>query len=274
MTPNGIARIGLFGRGRLGQAVMDQIDRTRGVELAWVAGRGEPPGAGADVALDASSGAAVAEHLRWALDTGTPLAIGATGWDTAVVGALAGRPLGIGVMVAPNFSLAVALMRRAALALGRLAAMEPDADLSVMERHHSGKSDSPSGTAKLLASALAEGSGRYRGWSSGTAEPGAVGIASLRAGRTVGYHEIRYEAPFETIVLSHEALARGLYARGALEALVWLRDKRGVFSFDDFAAEVVDPLFYPQAGIAHRDYPFRTGRGEEGSTWTRRALGA
>ncbi|PKL23746.1 MAG: hypothetical protein CVV47_13105 [Spirochaetae bacterium HGW-Spirochaetae-3] len=272
MTTNENVRIGLFGRGRLGTAVVERIGLTPGVELAWVAGRGEPPCAGADVVLDASSGSAVAEHLRWALETGTSLAIGATGWDTSVVDALAGRPLDIGVMVAPNFSLAVALMRRSALALGRLAARESDADLSVMERHHSGKVDSPSGTAKLLASALADGSGRHRGWISGAAETGAISIASLRSGQTVGYHEIRYEAPFETIVLSHEALSRGLYARGALEALVWLRNRRGVYSFDDFAAEVVDPLFYPRNEDQYRDNPFLTGEREGGSVWTRRAV--
>jgi len=248
MSASAALNVGIFGRGRLGSAVAALIGRTPGLGLAWTVGRGESPGQGADVALDASAAGAVGVHLAWAIATGTPLVVGTTGWDRSLIERLDQASLGIGVMVAPNFSLAVAFMRRAALALGRLAALEPDADLSIMERHHRAKADSPSGTARLLATAMAEGSGRRLGWNPGRAELDAIAIASLRSGMTVGYHELRYEAPRETIVLSHEALNRELFARGALEALLWIRDKRGLYSFDDLASSLIDPLFLPQAG--------------------------
>ena len=261
MSAPGTARVGIVGRGRLGAAVAALIGRTPGMELAWTAGRGEAPGTGADVVLDASAAGAVGEHLAWALATGTPLVIGTTGWDRSLVERLDQETLCAGVMVAPNFSIAVAFMRRAALALGRLAALEPDADLSIMERHHRAKADSPSGTAKSLAAAMAEGSGRHGGWNAGRAEPGSINVASLRSGLAVGYHELRYEAPYETIVLAHEALNRELFARGAVEALLWIRDRRGVFSFDDMASDIIDPLFLPSAGIhARHEDPSLAGR--------------
>jgi len=241
-------RIGIFGRGRLGAAVAALVERTPGMVLAWTAGSCDAPGKGADAALDASASGAVSGHVGWAIESGTALVIGATGWDSSIVESLDAGALSIGIMTAPNFSMAVALMRRAAFALGRFAAREPGADLSVLERHHAGKADAPSGTATLLAAALASGSGRHQGWTTGRAEQGTINIASLRSGSTVGYHELRYEAPMENLVFSHEAFSRDVFARGALEALLWIRGRRGIFRFDDMAAEIMDELFFPGRG--------------------------
>lgn len=241
-------RIGIFGRGRLGSAVAALVERTPGMELAWSAGSGDAPGKRADVVLDASASGAVSGHVGWAIESGTTLVIGTTGWDSSIVDTLDAEALSIGIMVAPNFSVSVAFMRRVALALGRFAAREPGADLSVLERHHAGKADAPSGTATLLAAALSDGSGRHRGWTTGRAEQGKINIASLRSGSTVGYHELRYEAPMENLVFSHEAFNRDVFARGAIEALLWIRGRRGIFRFDDMATEIIDGLFSPGRG--------------------------
>ena len=59
----------------------------------------------------------------------------------------------------------------------------------------------------------------------------------------IGYHEIRYETGADNIVLSHEADSRDLFAKGALVALRWMKGRKGLFGFDDVAADVIDPLF-------------------------------
>ncbi|MFZ4616208.1 MAG: aspartate kinase [Rectinemataceae bacterium] len=240
-----LLRVGVFGRGRLGSAVASLVQREAGMSLAWCIGRSAPPDTDVDVVLDVSAAAAVPQHLEWALATKVDLVIGATGWDR---GLLFDRPAaveeaGIGILVAPNFSLAVAFMRRAAMALGRLAELDSEAELGVVERHHGGKADAPSGTAKLLAAALAEGCQRYSGWGQGKAEEGCINVASLRSGREIGYHELRFEAASETIVLSHEAKSRDIFARGALRAIAWIHGRHGIFTFDDMATKVIDPLF-------------------------------
>jgi 4-hydroxy-tetrahydrodipicolinate reductase len=232
-------RIGIFGRGRLGNAVAALAGREKDLEIAWHVDLGEEPSGKVDAALDASAAAAVAGHLAWAAATGTDLVIAATGWDRSI---LVPSP-GIGVMASPNFSLSVAFMRRASVALGRFAALEADSSLAIVERHHSAKADAPSGTAKHLAEALIQGCPRYSGWNQGRAEEGKINIASLRAGLEVGYHEIRYETGVDNIVLSHEADSRDLFAKGALVALRWIMGRKGLFSFDDVAADVIDPLF-------------------------------
>lgn len=267
-------RVGIFGRGRLAQAVAEALEARRAklgaggeaMELAWSLGRGEAVPSAVDVALDASSGEAVGAHLSWALDAGTDLVIGATGWDRALLGSAgldAAQRATIGVLTAPNFSLGVAFMRSLALALGRFSALDPDSDLAVLERHHRAKADAPSGTAKLLASALAEGSRRrgdglgsggqsgdgFSGWAPSPAKAGEIPVASIRAGKEVGYHELRYESELETIVISHEAKSRALFASGAIASLLWIRGRKGLYSFDDMAGEIIGPLFEGIASV-------------------------
>lgn len=234
-------RFGVFGRGRLGSAIASAAAGREGLELAWALGRGEEPRGEVEAAIDASGAEGVADRARWAIDNGVDLVIAATGWDES---ALEGLDFGrTGLLVAPNLSLSVAFMRRAALALGRFAALDRGADLSIVERHHRMKADAPSGTAKSLAAALIEGCPRYAGWSQGRAEAGLINIASLRSGGCVGYHELRLESEAERIVLSHEAMSRGVFAEGALQALLWIRGRKGRYAFDDLAAEIISQVF-------------------------------
>jgi len=232
-------RVGIFGRGRLGSAAAALVGSAPDLELAWVEGREAGPRSPVDVALDASAAAAVEAHLAWARDARVDFVIGTTGWPISVLGE---APRESGVMTAPNFSLAVAFARRVALALGRFAALD-GAELAVLERHHGGKADAPSGTAKLLAEALVAGDPAYSGWTDKPRESGKIPVASLRAGAEIGYHELRLEGALERIVFSHQALSRELFAQGALRALRWIHGRKGLFAFDDLASELLDGVF-------------------------------
>jgi 4-hydroxy-tetrahydrodipicolinate reductase len=236
-------KIGIFGRGKLGGAVAALAAKEKNLELAWVVDLGEEPSGAVDAVLDASAAAAVPAHLKWAMETGTNIVVAATGWEASVLDPVKAAPGRIGVMTSPNFSLSVAFMKRAAMAMGRLAALEAGSSLAIVERHHAAKADAPSGTAKHLAEALVQGCPRYSGWNQGRAEEGRINIASLRAGAEVGYHEIRLETGADALVLSHHAYSRDLFAGGALIALRWIAGKKGLFTFDDVAADVIDPLF-------------------------------
>jgi 4-hydroxy-tetrahydrodipicolinate reductase len=130
-------RIGIFGRGRLGSA----IGELAGDRLQWQVSREKPPATRVDVAIEASSGAVVEQRLEWAIDRGVGLVIGSTGWSLPDLRQRVGDR--IGVLVAPNFSLTVALYRRFASALARYAAQSEDRDLYVIEHHHARKKDAP-----------------------------------------------------------------------------------------------------------------------------------
>ncbi len=231
-------RIGLFGKGRLATAIANQ----GGDAIVWQVARETPPAAPVDVAIEASSGAAVPARLQWALATGTPLVIGSTGWDLPDLEARTAQR--IGVVTAPNFSLGVALVRRLSLAVARFAALDPTRDPYVIEHHQAKKHDAPSGTAKLLARTLIEGCPRKTAWKvGGPLRPDELSVAVVRAGSTYSEHRVGIDAPDEVIEVVHTARSAMAFASGALTAAAWIRGKKGVFTMDDVARSVLDPLF-------------------------------
>lgn len=241
---NAAPRIGLFGKGRLGNAIAARL----GDRLAWHVARQEPPAERVDVAIEASSGDAVPARLAWALEHGTPLVIGSTGWDLPDLAARVGDR--IGVVTAPNFSLGIALLRRFALVLARFAALDPARDPYLVEHHRREKHDAPSGTAKLLAATVLDGCPQKRAWSvGGPLQPDELSVAVVRAGSTYSEHRVGIDAPAEVIELVHTARSAAAFADGALAAAAWIRGRRGVFTMDDVAASALDPLF---AGLEGR----------------------
>ncbi len=229
-------RIGLFGRGRLGSAIAAEAGGT----LAWQVGRETAPSP-VDVAVDASAPEALEAHLDWALATGADLVIGTTGWRFPdLESRVAGR---IGVLAASNFSVSVALMARFAEVLGNFAALDSARDPFLVERHHRLKADAPSGTARTLAEALMRGCPRKTEWTLGTPAPHQLSVGVVRAGAEFGTHTVGLDAPAELLEITHTARSRAPFAQGALAAARWLRGRKGVFSMDDLAADLLDPLF-------------------------------
>ena len=233
-------RIGLFGRGRLGSAIA-----TRGGDrLAWQLGRNDAPPSQVDVAIDASAGDAAEAHLEWALETGTDLVIGTTGWSIPDLEDRVGQR--IGLVVAPNFSISIALYARLSLVMARFAALDRGRDPYIVEHHHARKKDAPSGTAKLLARVVMKGCPRKTEWtlqSPGDLKEHQLSVSSIRAGHTYSSHTVGVDAPAETLELHHASRSPMAYADGALAVSEWIHGRKGVFTMDQFSKEVLDPLF-------------------------------
>jgi 4-hydroxy-tetrahydrodipicolinate reductase len=129
---------------------------------------------------------------------------------------------GIGVLAAPNFSTGVVLFGEIVKAAGALLGPRTEYGAFLHELHHAAKRDAPSGTALSLVRALE---------SSGFPRP--VDVASTRAGSIPGTHAVGFDAPSETITLTHTVRDRGTFARGALTAATWLRGRRGWYTMHD-----------------------------------------
>ena len=154
-----------------------------------------------------------------------PVVSGTTGWDVAAALLLA-REQEVPFLHSPNFSIGVAVLRRAvALVAERLAAF-PEFEPGILERHHSAKKDAPSGTAKLLAAAVDR------------ARPGRppVPVVSLRQGGQPGEHAVFFEGESETVELVHRARSRAIFASGAVAAAEWMLSsgRRGPATFEEF----------------------------------------
>lgn len=144
------------------------------------------------------------------------------------------------IIRAGNMSLGVnlltALTERVAKALGE------DFDIEIVEMHHRHKVDAPSGTAHMLGEAAAKGrdislkerSVLSREGHTGARPQGDIGFAALRGGSVVGEHSVIFAGESERIELTHRAEDRSIFARGAVRAALWGREKGpGLYSMAD-----------------------------------------
>ena len=245
-------RIGIFGRGRLGGAIAEVACSDPRFEIAWIVGRDGSPSLPVDVAVDASAAGAVEAHLDWCVANGVPLLIGATGWSVGRLEERVGRR--IGVVVAPNFSLTVALYVHLAAVLARFAAAAEDRDPYVVEHHHARKADAPSGTARLVARAILEACPRKTEWITPSGghrlAPHQLCVSAVRAGHTYSSHVVGVDSPAEVLELHHAARSARPYAEGALVAARWIAGRKGLFTMGDVARDVLGPVLSPEQGGA------------------------
>jgi len=149
---------------------------------------------------------------RWCAANRVALLSGTTGLHDGDRAALKEAAREVPVLWAPNMSHGVALMT----ALVRQAAHVIDnaAAVSVTDIHHVHKLDAPSGTALALGAAVMQGRVDAAG-----AEPV---FSSVREGEIIGEHTVRFALPDEVLEITHRALDRDVFARGALKAGQWL----------------------------------------------------
>ena len=195
----------------------------------------------AEGVLDFTSPAATIDFAGLAAPARIVHVIGTTGCSAEDDAKIAAAGRHARVVKSGNMSLGVNLLgvlaEQAARALG-----PEDWDIEVLEMHHKHKVDAPSGTALLLGAAAAKGRGidlgdhsvRVRDGHTGARPPGSIGFATLRGGSVVGEHSVLLAGEGETVTLSHSATDRSIFARGAVRAALWARDKKpGLYSMLD-----------------------------------------
>lgn len=230
-------------RGRMGRAVSAVLDAREDVVVATRFDRGEMPDLSlCDVVIDFSTPEASVELAQTCAERGGPaLVIGSTGLTPEQDAAVLKASERIAIVRSGNFSLGVNIL----IGLVEHAAQRLDArdwDIEVLETHHRRKADAPSGTALMLGEAAASGRGedladvRATPWDGITGEraAGRIGFASLRAGGVIGEHTVLFASEDETLTLSHSAIDRSLFARGAVVAAAWVRNRRpGLYDMQD-----------------------------------------
>lgn len=214
------------GRGAMAGAV-EEVWASRGHEVVQRLGRGDALGeAAADVAFELTHPDAAPGRVAELLERGIPTVCGTTGWDATAARELAAQR-GVPLLVAANFSIGIAVLRRLVAEAARSLAPFSEFEPGIVERHHNRKKDSPSGTAKLLAAAVAESRG-------GEPPP----IVALRQGGQPGEHTVVFEGADEVLELTHRARSRRVFALGAVAAAEWLAAQRppGPVTFEEFLA--------------------------------------
>lgn len=177
-----------------------------------------------DVVIDFTVASATPDFARKAASHGKPFMSGTTGLSAEGFEALNQAAKKIPVLYARNTSFSLAVMKRLAAFAAQLLATS-DYDVAILDEHHRLKKDAPSGTAKILAESILQGNG-------GKKQPQ---FASIHAGYFVGNHEIVFAGADETIRLTHSVTDRSVFARGAIQAALWLAQPRkpGLYGIDD-----------------------------------------
>ena len=186
-----------------------------------------------DVAIDFSLPEAAFDNISRCLKAGVPIVSGTTGWlDRYEEARALCKETGGAFLYASNFSLGVNLFFELNEALARLMEKAPGYTAIIEEIHHTGKRDAPSGTAISLAEGIIENSS-YSAWKAGDTPGKGIPVLSERIGDTPGTHKVRYTSSVDGIELTHTAYNREGFAKGALYAAAWIRDKKGVFNMKD-----------------------------------------
>lgn len=183
---------------------------------------------GADVVIDFSRPEGLSRVLAAARRSGIAVVSGTTRLDAAVEKQLDDAAKTIPVLWAPNTSLGVQVL--AELVAEAVKRLGPGFDIEIVETHHKGKVDSPSGTAVRLADAARSAREGLRSVSGreGNVGPRAedeIGIFAMRGGDVIGDHSVHLLGLGERIELTHRATNRDLFARGALRAARFLAGK-------------------------------------------------
>ncbi len=227
----------------MGRAVSAALDTREDVVVAARFDRGETPDLSlCDVVIDFSTPEASVELARTCAARGGPaLVIGSTGLTPEQETDIHKAAEKIAIVRSGNFSLGVNIL----IGLVEHAAQRLDAadwDIEVLEAHHRKKIDAPSGTALMLGEAAANGRGedladvRRPPWDgiTGPRVTGGIGFASLRAGGIIGEHTVLFASEDETLTLSHSAIDRSLFAKGAVAAAAWVRSRKpGLYDMQD-----------------------------------------
>ena len=195
----------------------------------------EDPPESAGVLIEFTTPEATVAHLSY----GRPHIIGTTGLSEDQVSKVEKAAQGVPIVLAPNMSVGVNLLRDIVRELS--AKLGEDYDIELVEAHHRNKKDAPSGTALFLARAAAEGRGKdldevavYGREGLSPRRKGEIGIHALRGGAVVGEHRLVFYSGGEEVEVTHRALSRRTFADGALRAARFAADAQpGLYSMAD-----------------------------------------
>jgi len=225
-------KILLLGRGKTG-ALVAEVARERGHQITSLGAAENQDGRAltdsvlqnTDVAVDFTTPLAVIPNIIRCAEGGVPIVVGTTGWYHHLdkVRELVAERKGA-FLYGSNFSVGMNFFFKAIRSLAPI--LKHGYRGNIVERHHAGKKDKPSGTAVTLQKILESGSGEQ------------VEVASVREGDTVGMHLVMLDSAMDTILLTHDSKSRLGFAEGAVRAAEWLKGKTGFYEFPD----VVDKL--------------------------------
>lgn len=217
-------------------AVDREQDRANGVEIR----PGDEfeqliDGKNPDAVIDFTAPEAALDYAEVCSEHCIPFVTGTTGFSEKQLQILESYSSDTPVLRASNFSQGIQALRRA---LKQVVAALPEYDIEVVETHHNGKADSPSGTAKTLVDDIETVRGeskRVHGREGEAPRTGnEIGVHAVRAGDVHGEHKVILAGNQEVVTLKHRSESRKVFASGALSAAEWIQGREpGFYRFEE-----------------------------------------
>lgn len=192
----------------------------------------------ADVIIDFSNPSALESILNYSKEKKIPAVLCATGYTNEQNAMIEETSKTVAMFRSGNMSLGINLISELAKAAAKV--LGQSFDIEIVEAHHNLKLDAPSGTAIMLEKAVEEGLDYTpeltydRHSRSQKRDKHEIGMHSIRGGTIVGEHEIIFAGNDEIIKISHTALSKNVFAVGAVNAAVYMTNKKtGMFNMND-----------------------------------------
>lgn len=235
-----MTRVAVFGsRGRMGAEVCRTVESAPDLDLVAAIDLGDDraPAETAEVIVDFTHPGTVMDNLSWCIDHGIHAVVGTTGFTDQHFDLLRARLSehdGVGVLIAPNFSIGAVLMMRFA---EQAAAFYESAE--IIELHHPEKADAPSGTAAStarriaaarMAADLAPPPDATKQELSGArgAQVDGIRVHGVRLRGLVAHQEVLFGAEGETLTIRHDSLDRVSFMPGVLAAVRAISTRPGL----------------------------------------------
>lgn len=190
-----------------------------------------------DAVIDFSVPKATTDLSRACVGADIPIVVGTTGFEVDSLSVLQEASASIPLLKATNFSRGIQGLLQA---LDAALAVLDEYDVEVLETHHNGKRDAPSGTAKTILDTIS----KHREFETVHGRNGVqprseneVGMLVRRAGDVRGEHDVLLAGNDEVLNITHRAEDRAVFAAGALDAATWLSGRDpGWYDFGDVVA--------------------------------------
>ncbi len=192
----------------------------------------------AEVVIDFSHKDITLSVAKKCFEHKVPMVIGTTGLGEQELTMLEELSKGVAIFYSANMSIGVAIL----MELSKIAAFFTkglDYDIELFEAHHRRKKDAPSGTALKIIDEVnkvleTKGYNMYDAQTKEAREKGTIGVSTMRGGGIVGLHELSFISENDVIGIKHEAFSRGIFAKGAAEALKFVTaQKNGFYGMQD-----------------------------------------
>ncbi len=182
-------------------------------------------------------------HAMMAAAHGTAIVIGTTGLTENHIKALEKAAAHTAIVYCANTSIGAVMLEK--LVEDAVRCLDSGWDIEIAETHHKHKVDAPSGTAIALGQAAARGRGvqlgdvtaPLRDGNTGARKDGDIGFSVMRGGDIIGEHSVILYGQSERVEITHRAMDRMVFARGAIRAGIWATTaKTGLYSMKDVLA--------------------------------------